>query len=134
MHDIHSTLLSAICRKERGGIGRGIRREGKEDVYEVRTFLTDKQLSRKQLKDTEDVRELGDEQNAAKSLKYFKKRMTDGGEEFFFIKEFVNLAKEIAIQDGIRKFDKRKFASMFLSKLFHWSEEKTQEAVKMLFP
>lgn len=188
------------------GIGRGIRREGKEDVYEVRTFLTDKQLSRKQSKDTEDVRELGDElpfeptdmleqriklaynpkqsfqdevdkrkrlgfdvsgindthmlyqtitflfedmgvaeqwdlefwkrheQNAAKSLKFFKKRMADGGEDFFFIKEFVNLAKEIAIQDGIRKFDKRKFANMFISKLFHWNEEKTQETVKMLFP
>ena len=51
-----------------------------------------------------------------------------------FIKEFVNLAKEIAIQDGIRKFDKRKFANMFIMKLFHWSKEKTQEAVKMLFP
>jgi len=188
------------------GIGRGIRREGRETVYEIRTFLTDKQLSRKQSKDTADVRELGDElpfeptdmlaqrikltdnpvqtfqeevekrkrlgvdvsgindthilyqiitflfedmgiaepwdlefwkrheQNTVKPLKYFMRRMADGGEDFIFIKEFVNLAKEIATQDGIRKFDKRKFATMFISKLFHWNEEQTQEAVKMLFP
>ena len=52
------------------------------------------------------------EQNAAKSLKYFKRRMADGGEALSFIKEFVNLAKEIAIQDGIRKLVGKTFGNV----------------------
>lgn len=45
-----------------GSIGRGIVRKD-APVVEIRTFLTDKQLSNKQLRDTKDIREFGDTQH-----------------------------------------------------------------------
>lgn len=43
-----------------GSVGRGFRRGGEQNVFEVRTFLTDKQLSNKQLRETNPVRKIGD--------------------------------------------------------------------------
>lgn len=45
-----------------GSIGRGImRKDG--PLIEIRTFLTDKELTKKQLKETEQLREIGDRHN-----------------------------------------------------------------------
>lgn len=43
-----------------GSVGRGFRRKGELNVFEVRTFLTDKHLSNKQLRETDPVRKIGD--------------------------------------------------------------------------
>ena len=43
-----------------GSLGRGIRRAGRENVFEVRTFLADKQLSKAQLRHTSAIRDWGD--------------------------------------------------------------------------
>ncbi len=43
-----------------GSVGRGFKRNDDFNIFEVRTFLTDKQLSNKQLRETEHVRKAGD--------------------------------------------------------------------------
>ena len=43
-----------------GSLGRGIRRKGKEAVFEVRTFLADKQLTKAQNSKTATIRDWGD--------------------------------------------------------------------------
>ena len=52
--------IKVDCRLP-GSVGRGVvRKDGK--VIEIRTFLTDKQLDNKQLRDTKKVRKFGDQQ------------------------------------------------------------------------
>lgn len=43
-----------------GSVGRGIRKKGDENVFEIRTFLTDKQLSNSERKITSKIRKWGD--------------------------------------------------------------------------
>lgn len=41
-------------------VGKGIRWNGRDNIYEIRTFLTDVQMTRKQYRESEPVRRLGD--------------------------------------------------------------------------
>lgn len=43
-----------------GGVCRGIMRKDKKNIFEIRTLLNDAQLSNKQLRETKDIREIGD--------------------------------------------------------------------------
>lgn len=43
-----------------GCVCRGVMRKDKKNIYEIRTILNDKQLTKKQLRDTKEVREIGD--------------------------------------------------------------------------
>ena len=52
--------LERVAIRFPGGVGLGIRREGKENIFEIRTVLTDEQQSNSQTKKTERVRALGD--------------------------------------------------------------------------
>lgn len=79
-----------------GSVGRGFKREDKYNIFEVRTFLTDKQLSNKQLRETEHVRKIGD------TIKYEPEdvkmmRMIKSGNAIQAMYDEVNQYKELGI-------------------------------------
>lgn len=60
-NDKKANGLTPIDVRLPGSLGRGFARmEGDNTIIEIRTYLTDPELSRKQLKETEEVRKLGD--------------------------------------------------------------------------
>ncbi len=90
-----------------GSVGRGIRKKGREDVFEIRTFLTDKQLSNSELKATAKVRKWGDkntfepgvmtstrlalEDNPLEAVEKELKRMEKRGYDTSDVRESLNL-------------------------------------------